>query len=517
VETVVASPAAQLFLERAREANPAFFLTRHNAAVVAAICWRLDGLPLALELAAARTRFLGATELLNHLDQALKAVGARDLPERQRTLQATLDWSHDLLSAPEQAVFRRLSVFAGGFTLPAAQAVGATTDVLDVTGSLVDQSLVTVRTTPEGDRYRYALLEPVRAYALEQLTSSGEEDEVRARHARFFAVLAVRAGPELERAEQASWMEDLAAEHDNLRAALRQLLDLREPERVAEIGWQIHRFWSLRGHTAEGRAWMERVLAAPGALSDRARARALYVVGMLSFVRGELDRAGAAAQEAAAAARAADDAEVLASASMGIGLALLSRGDRVAAEGFLSSALSMSRELQNASVTALTLGGLARIALSDAEPIRAAELLAEAEAVSRTVGDAFTLAATLGSQALAARLRGDDLRAGVLLRQSVQCSAGLRDAWHLVLSLSGLAGVAARQGLPHRATRLLGAVEGLSARMGVDVPWSTWQQLDRFDTQRLREQLGAEAFDQARSRGRALLLEEAVSEALADG
>jgi hypothetical protein len=177
----------------------------------------------------------------------------------------------------------------------------------------------------------------------------------------------------------------------------------------------------------------------------------------------------------------------------------------------------MSRRLQDASVTALTLGGLARIALADAAPIRADELLAEAEAVSRAVGDSFTLAATLGSQALAARLRGDDLRAGVLLRQSVQCAAGLRDAWHLVLSLSGLAGVAARQGLPHRATRLLGAVEGLSARMGVDVPWSTWQELDRLDAERLREQLGGEAFDQARSRGRALQLEEAVSEALADG
>jgi hypothetical protein len=515
VETVVASAAAQLFLERAREANPAFLLTRHNAAVVAAICWRLDGLPLALELAAARTRFLGATELLTHLDEALKSVGARDLPERQRTLRATLDWSHDLLSASEQAVFRRLSVFTGGFTLPAAEAVGATTDVLDVMGSLVDQSLVTVTTSPDGDRLRYALLEPVRGYALESWPR---------------AVRRTRSGPVTPGSSRRSpSARDRSCDGRGRRRGWRSSPPSTTTSvRPSGCSWSVRSRsgWrrSAGRSTASGRCAGTRPRAEPGWSAPwptrtpcpgvRGRGRSTWPGCSRSYAESwSVQEPSHETARQRLALRVTRGARERADGDRAGGA---EQGDLVAGEGLLSEALAMSRELHDASVTALTLGGLARIALGNADPVRAAELLGEAEEVSRAAGDWFTLAATLSSQALAARLRGDDPLAGALLRESIQHAAELRNAWHLVLSISGLAGVAARQGLPHRAARLLGAVEGLSARMGVDVPWSTWQDLDRFDLQRVSDQLGAQAFDQERARGRAMPLEDAVAEALTD-
>ena len=215
VEEVTKAPAVELFVERAREVSPTFSLTQNNAAAVAEICRRLDGLPLALELAAARMRSLGATKLLSRLDRALKAGGARDLPERQRTMQATLNWSHDLLSELERALFRRLSVFPGGWTLEASEAVGAAGDVVvgDVVGHLdrlVEQSLVATDTGEEGgDEPRYRMLEPVRQYALEKLEESGEAEETRRRHASFFLTLAERAEPEIKGTDQVEWMERL--------------------------------------------------------------------------------------------------------------------------------------------------------------------------------------------------------------------------------------------------------------------------------------------------------------------
>ncbi len=225
VESVNGAPAARFFLERAREASSAFLLTRKNAASVAAICWRLGGLPLALELAAAQARFLGPTALLSRLDQALETGGARDLPERQRTMLATLDWSYDLLSEEEQILFQRLSVFSSGFPLEAAETVGAggevgVEDVLGLFGRLVEQSLVRAEPGTDGEDVRYGMLEPVHQYALEKLEEGGEEEQIRARHAAYVDGLAGRAGPELKRADQAVWLHRLAREHDNLRAAL---------------------------------------------------------------------------------------------------------------------------------------------------------------------------------------------------------------------------------------------------------------------------------------------------------
>jgi predicted ATPase/DNA-binding XRE family transcriptional regulator len=522
VETVHGAPAARLFLDRAREASSTFLLTHKNAASVAAICWRLDGLPLALELAAAQARFLGPTDLLSRLDRALEAGGgARDLPERQRTMHATLDWSYHLLSEPERTLFRRLSVFAGGFSLKVAEGAGAggevgVEDALKLLGRLVEQSLVSVEPGAGAGEVRYGMLEPVRQYALARLQESGEEEQIRARHAAYFGDLAMRAGPELKGANQVVWLERLAREHDNLRAALSWLLGRGEAERVAWIGWEIHRFWSVRGHTGEGRRWMERALVRPDHLSHGARARALYVVSMLSYVRGEVDRTVEAVEESIAASRAAGDSEALATALQGRGLTALSGGALDAAEKPLREALAMFREQDDRSGASLGLVGLAQVELARGDPNRAAGLLAEAEGLSRSAGDWFTLTAALSSKALGSRLGGDEARTAALLRESVGLAGNLGDAWHVVYGATGLAGVAARQGRAEYAARLFGAVEALCETMGVDVPSPAWRALNERDLARAREQLDAGTFDAAWAEGRAMTLEKVVAEALTE-
>jgi predicted ATPase/transcriptional regulator with XRE-family HTH domain len=225
LEEIRGAAAVELFVERARAVAPSFELSQSNSAAVAAICCRLDGLPLALELAAARVRFLDPTALLARLDQALRAGGARDLPERQRTMRATLDWSHELLHVAEREFFGRLSVFAGGWTLEAAEAVGTeAADPLVLLGNLVEQSLVVSEWGADGS-VRYKMLEPVRQYAQEKLEQSGEREQVRHLHAAFYLALAEEAEKELAGPYQGEWFDQLEAEHDNLRAALRWSLE----------------------------------------------------------------------------------------------------------------------------------------------------------------------------------------------------------------------------------------------------------------------------------------------------
>ena len=512
-ESVAASAAAEFFVDRAREANPSFSLTHKNAAAVAAICWRLDGLPLALELAAAKMRFLGPTELLSRLDQALESGGARDLPERQRTMRTTLGWSYGLLCEAEREMFRRLSVFTGGFTLEAAEEVAGADgeNVLELLGGLVEQSLVSVM--PDERETRYGMLEPIRQYAREKLAESGEE-QVRARHARYYTKLAGRALPALRREEQAAWLDRFSREHDNLRTALETLLEHGEVEQIARIGWSIWLFWALRGHTQEGKQWMERALtrSAPAV----ARAQALYVVGVLSFARGEADRASATLDESIAAARASGNSEVLAAALALRGLAALSLGDLAGADVPLRQSLSMFRELDEGWGIANALLGLAQVAIARGDGTAAARMLAEAEALSRAAGDWFTLSANLSVQALNARSSGQEERAGARLRECLRLAAELRDAWTVVLGTSGLAGVTAKQGSRERAARLFGAAEALRRKMGVEVSWSAWRTLNERDLAALREGLDPETFEAEWATGRAMMLEEVVAEALAE-
>ena len=512
VADVEGVPSVRLLVERAREASPSFALTQQNAAALAAICRRLDGLPLALELAAARLKLLPPTALLARLDEALPLLsgGPRDLPQRQRTMRDTVAWSHDLLSEEEQTLFRRLAVFAGGFALQAAEAVGGRT-VLEGLYTLLENSLV--RTDTDDPEPRFAMLETVRAYGLERLAASGEEGEARGLHADYFLALAGRAHPELEGGGQVAWLNLLEREHDNLREAMRWLLEVGEPERAARLGSATWVFWAVRGHASEGQLWLERALAS-GGLSAGARARTLAAISLLLFAKGEIGRMSGLVEEAIAGARTAGDRETLAFAMVQRGYAATFRGDLDAAEEALSEGLEMIGGRGGRWNAALIQNALGQVALSRGDFGRAMGLLREGEAALRETGDAFTLATNLNIQATISQIEGDDKRTEALLRESVGLSAALRDTWALVYGLVGLAGVAARDGDPERAARLFGAAEALGEAASVALSFPPTLALYERDLAIIKAQLDPERFDAAWAEGRALTVDLAAAEAL---
>jgi predicted ATPase len=513
-------PSVRLLVERAREASPGFGLTQQNAAAVAAVCRRLDGLPLALELVAARLKLLPPTALLARLDEALPLLsgGPRDLPERQRTMRDTVTWSYDLLPAEEQVLLRRLSVFAGGFGLSAAEAVWEGS-VLEGLSTLLENSLVRPDAGTREDREaepRFTMLETIRAYGSERLAASGEEEKVRGRHAAYYLALAERATPELEGGGQAAWLDLLEREHDNLRAALGWLLKRGEAGRAARLGSATWLFWAVRGHAGEGQTWLERALAS-GSLAGGDRAQTLGAISLLLLAKGEIGRMSALVEEAIAEARAAGDEETLTFLTIQRGYAATFRGELDIAEESLSEALAALHERGGRWGTAPVLNALAQVALSRGDFGQAMGLLSESEAVLRQTEDAFTLATNLNIQATISQLAGDDERTEGLLRESVELSSALRDSWALVYGLVGLAGVVARRGEPKRAARLFGAAKALGDAASVTVAFPPAKTLYEQDLANVRGQLDAEAFKGSLAEGRAMTVEEAVAEALAEG
>ena len=384
------SPAGTLFVERARATSSGFRLTRENAADVAAICWRLAGLPLALELAAAKTKFLDPATLLSRLDRALSTAWGRDLPERQRTMRATLDWSYGLLGEPERRLLGRLSVFVGGFSLPASEAVGATGNVdaeemIDHLGSLVEQSLVTVDPDGSEEGTRYGMLEPVRQYAREKLEEGGEEEETRRRHTAYYLAVAERAGAELWGPGQGGWLERLERENGNLRAALAWALDARA-ETAGRLCWSLWLFWWARGHHREGRRWSEAALGRE--LPPAWRARVLPVAAAMLYAANDHDPAEERWREGLSVSLREGDALGEGYSRSGLGLARLARGDYEAAAAHFSEALPLLEKCGD------PLSSLARVWLGTTSLMR---------------GDAARAEEEIGEGLSSARSRGDTL------------------------------------------------------------------------------------------------------------
>ena len=515
-EAVAASPAADLFIERARAANPAFSVNQNNAAAVAAICRRLDGLPLALELAAAKTRLLGPTDLLSRLEEALEAGGARDLPERQRTMRGTLDWSHDLLSEDQEGLFRRLSVFLGGFTLDAAEAVGAASeaaaaDVLGLLGVLVEQSLVVVKLDALGGT-RYGMLEPIRQYALGRLRESGEEEPVRERYAAYYRSLAERAERELKGPRQAEWMDLLERENANLRAALLWTAG-RTGEEGLRLAVALRRFWSVRGHLEEGRRWLESALASCPATPPSLRAKALGGLGEIALERGERGPAKELFGESLALGRSSEDPAVVASALRGLAEAALWERDHRRAALLCEESVALQREARDEQglATSLNISGLVEIQRGDHE--RALALLEEGLTSAREAGDEWAVAVNLGNLGWAHLGRGDHELAARSFGESLERHLELGEKWLAADCLDGLARVASEQGNPVRAARSWGVAEALSEDIG-----ATTAPLDRAAYERhlveARARLGGAAFAAAWAEGRAMTPEEAVEEVL---
>ncbi len=427
-------PAVALFVQRAQAVRPSFALTAGNAADVATICVRLDGLPLAIELAAAHVRLFSPQALRARLGRCLPELvdGARDLPERQRTLRAALAWSYDLLGADEQALFARLGVFAGGATLEAVAAVcdpDGTLDALDRVAALINKSLLTRVDDEDTGEPRLSMLETVREYALERLEASGEAEPLRARHAAHYLALAEEAAPHLAGAGRDAWLDRLEAEHDNLRAALAwasaQADGAVSVQLVNALGW----FWYFRGYLSEGRGWLDDVLArvpAGRAGGTVERATALWHTGRLAHLQGDGGRARtlleesvdlwrglgagrglayaltdlgqvawsqgdyaagrARATESVAAFRAAGDRWGLALALQDLGQAVIAAGEYAAARALYAEILSIYRDLGDTWGRGLPLLGLGRVAMAEGDAAGARALLEESRAFFRRRG-----------------------------------------------------------------------------------------------------------------------------------
>jgi predicted ATPase/transcriptional regulator with XRE-family HTH domain len=494
-------PAVDLFVQRAQAVKPTFALTEANAGAIAAICARLDGLPLAIELAAACVKLLPPKVLLARLrgegrervgtGAALQVLtgGARDLPERQRTMRDTIAWSYDLLGAGDQALFRRIAVFAGGCTLEAAERVCAATgddsddaratesmpgtgDVLQGLASLVDKSLLRPHEgpgdpspagagddTPDGEP-RVAMLETIREYALERLAVSGERDALERRHALYYLELARAAESGLRGPAQARWLGRLAAEVDNLRAALDWARASGEVATGLRLAGALWRFWQVRGYLSEGRGRLEDLLA----LGERdgvalpvpaeVRAGALNGAGALAWSQGDYGRAAALCEEALALYRDLGDKGGLALALDTLGFVARDQGNYGRAMALLGESLALYRALGDTWSVAFALNDLGLLAVDQGQYADADALYAESLPLRRALGDERGVAVVLSNLGIVATDRGEYERASALFEQSLDLYRALGDRWSAALALNCLGDVARARGEYERAAAL---------------------------------------------------------------
>ncbi len=513
-DVVAASGAVRLFAERARAARPDFALTPGNAAAVAEICRRLDGLPLAIELAAARVSLLSPAALLARLDGAaghaplrVLSGGARDLPERQRTVRDTIAWSYHLLDPGARRLFARLGVFAGGCALEAIEAVcdpdgTLESDVLDDVTALADASLLS-RT--DGPAPRVVMLETLHEYALEQLDARGEAPLLRRAHALYYAA-DVEASRSEFKARQKAWLDRWEPEHDNVRAALRWALESGEVEvglRLAGVLWP---FWYLRGYVTEGRRWLEGLLERSGGAASMARAEtlrgaaglaseqgdlsraemwcreglALYraigedrgiadmlnLMGTVAREQGQFERATGFYEESLALCRAMDDTIGVAVALNNLGTTWRYRGQFERAAALYEESLALRRRSGDTWGIAYALHNLGDVARDLGNPAGAAAFYEESLALRRDLGDRQGSARTLVALGDVARARGDVEQASAWYAEGLTLGDAVGDRWRMAFALEGLANVALAQGQAPRAARLLRAVADLRTRAG---------------------------------------------------
>ena len=398
------SPSVALFLQRAQAVKPEFQLTTSNARAVAEICIRLDGLPLAIELAAARMKLLSPQVLLARLGRRLAILtgGARDVPTRHQTLRNTIEWSYHLLNAWEQQLFRWLSVFVGGCTLQAAEAVCTGSDdgagqVLDGIASLVDKSLLQrLEQAGEGsEEPRLLMLETIREYGLEALTASGEEEVARQAHADYFLLLAEEAEPALKGPLLVVWLERLEREHDNLRAALHWAVVGGRAEMALRLGIALERFWVVRGHRNEGLAFLERALVESAEVATDLRAKALLAAARLAFNQSNYDQGEVLAQESLALFRQLGDRRGIALSLDRLGMAAWRRGDFRAARVLMEEDLALFKEVDDRDRVAWSLFTLGLLNNKQGDYTRACTLFEESLTLFRELGNKRGIAASL--------------------------------------------------------------------------------------------------------------------------
>ena len=549
-----------LFAERAMERDSSFSLSPHNAAWVAEICRKLEGIPLAIELAAARVGMLSIEQLSERLEGSLKLLtgGGRTAMPRQQTLRGTLDWSYELLSEDEKKLFGRLSVFAGGWTLEASEAVTssegvAEREVLDLLSGLVEKSLVVATGGDEGT-VRYRLLEPVRQYALEKLEESGETEANRRRHAEYFLALAEEAEPKLWGADQAVWLKRLEVEHDNMRAALTRSIERGEDELGVRLAGALRWFWHGQGHYGEGRRWLDEALSRNSRVSVAARAKALSAVGWLAMDQDDTDRVVEAAEEGLKLSAGTEIEDLFGASFMRmLGSVARMRGDYEQATQHYEESLVLSRKAGDSRGIAYSLLNLAIVSRDQDDHEQATFFYDEGVALCRASGYAALLAEYLVSMGYEFLLRGDYERATAL---NEEAAALLRERGHegglefaldnlgwaallrrnherametfkesLVLclklgdklvageSLEGLACTAGARAEVERAARLFGAARGLREALGYEQEPRA-RALREPHLAAARSRVNEADWEAAFAEGRSMGLEEAIKYAL---
>ncbi len=550
--------AVRLFAERATLSKPSFTITRANAQAVAEVCHRLDGIPLAIELAAARLNILSVEQILARLADRFRLLtgGSRTALPRQQTLRAVMDWSYGLLAEPERAVLRRLSVFVGGFTLEAAEAVSGNGDVdagniLDLIAHLADKSLIIADDQDGGMRYR--LLETVRQYGRDRLLEEDDAAKVRTRHRNFFLALAEDAEPGLFGADEVALVELLETEHDNLRAALAWSLETCDADPGLRLAAALGTFWYRNGHWTEGREWLTRTLEAGGGVGSAVRAKAQSAAASLAWAQGDLALARTLGHQALALRRQLDDKRGIAGALRGLGSTSLFSGELAQAMAHYEEGLRLSREIGDRFGVASALQGIGWVAITRRTYPEAARAAEESLALYRAVGFQRGIAQALGILGIVASVERDDARAVALLEDSLEIYRKVKDRDGIAMGqallghavrvagdhrraarlfqncihenkemgnrrvffpLEELALISASRGDAERAARLLGAVEALRKARSIP-PMGVSTFVDRSEgLAAVRATLGDAQFAVALAEGRTMTREQAIEYAL---
>jgi len=521
LERLTQYEAVALFIDRARAVAPDFAVTNDNAPAVAEICHRLDGLPLAIELAAARVRVLPPQSMLVELSHRLTFVAgrARDLPTRQRTLRGAIDWSHDLLTDDEQKLFRRLGVFVGGCALEAIESICNFDNdlrVLDTMDSLVGKSLL--KQSETRGQPRFTMLETIRDYAREKMMADGHVEHLQKRHRDYFMALAMKAAPKLLGAEQADWFGRLDEEHDNLRSVLESSLSQAEPEGSLGLCSALQRFWWTRGHLSEGRAWCARALGGPQAGEPTpARAKALGGAGLLAFWQGDYPSARAQHEEGLAIWRQLGDRRGIGLSLNNLGMLARIQGDYAAARALYEECQVIYRELGDRWGMGSSLMNLGNVFAEQGDYGGSRMQLEGSLAIFRELGDRVSIATALENLGNVAYEQGELASARALHVESLTMRSELGDKLGIVISLERLAAVVASLGDAVPAARIWGVAERLRVEIGSGLEPKERSEHDRH-VATVRAALSDDAaFDRAWQEGRSMSLEQATEYALEQG
>jgi predicted ATPase len=525
LERLTQFDAVRLFVERAMAVKPDFEVTNENAPAVAEICYRLDGLPLAIELAAARIRLLPPQAILARLQShalsqgegrlKLLTGGARDLPARQQTLRNAIEWSYDLLDESEKQLFRRLAVFRGGRTLEAIEAVcdpggEMEIDILDSVESLLGKSLLRQEEGAEAGEPRFVMLETIHEYARERLEESGEARATGLRHARYFLDLVEKSEKGLLGHEQPNWLRRLDAEYDNIRAALSWAATY-QPDVGFRLAGALSMFWEIRGYLSEGRRILSDLLSHSDATASTAeKAKALNVAGNLADVAGDFDAAHLCYEESLAIFRALGDKHMASRPLNGLGIIFWKQGDFAAARSSLEESLAIKRELADKPGTSVTLNNLGVLALEQGDYAAARAYFQECLLIDRELKDEDAIATSLGNLGAVALDEGNNQEARSLLLESILLFQKVGDKLGIADSLEKLVGLAGQTGDFERAPVLGGAAEGLREEISAPLSPSERARYERYLAP-ARSQLDPAMWEERWAEGRGLSTEQAIA------